>query len=280
MAESSQPGSSRAGEGGRVRGATRHGEIVRLEALGRRAWPALAVEEQAGWLVGTSGADTRRANSASPIADDPRPVEERIRRVEDFYARHGRAAVFKMTEAALPSNLDRALASRGYRRVSESLVMTLDLEAESRSEARDPRITLETDRIEPSWFDASVEFSEVSEDRRADYLAILEKILETTDAALFGRLDRERGAESVALGCVTGEAVSLLRVATAQASRGQRLAEAVIREILTSALGRGASLGLLAVEEENDSARRLYDRLGFVERYRYWYRVKPARKSS
>jgi N-acetylglutamate synthase len=68
--------------------------------------------------------------------------------------------------------------------------------------------------------------------------------------------------------------VSLQRVGTAPKARGQRLAESVIRKLFAEAEGKGAAYGLLSVEEENASARRLYERLGFQERYRYWYRVR------
>lgn len=70
--------------------------------------------------------------------------------------------------------------------------------------------------------------------------------------------------------------MSLAAVSTADEARGQRLAESLLRTLLFAAREHGASTALLNVEAQNSSARRLYERLGFAERYRYWYRKQPA----
>ena len=45
----------------------------------------------------------------------------------------------------------------------------------------------------------------------------------------------------------------------------------------STAREHGARTALLNVEAPNQPARRLYDRMGFEEHYRYWYRERPAR---
>jgi ribosomal protein S18 acetylase RimI-like enzyme len=255
-------------------------EIARLEDLSRKGWPALEIddEEIEGWVLGTSGAYTRRANSVAPVASPGLPLDQCVGRAEAFYAERGRPAVFKLHSAAQPEELDAFLDARGYFRMSETVVMTLDLETSgsTRDSADDQvaaaEIKIVEDCVDPAWFDASVNLSEVGAERHHDYRSILEKVVSSTPASIFGRLEREEKILSLALGYVVGGAVSFVQVATAPAARGQRLAGSVLNAILAAASERGAHFGLLSVEATNTSARRLYDRLGFIERYRYWYR--------
>ncbi len=137
--------------------------------------------------------------------------------------------------------MDDYLDERGYLRTDPTIVMTCDslsLAATAEPLAGvQPKILGGT--VDADWFEASVELSRLGPDRRDDYRAILARVLETTE------------------------------------ERGQRLAERVLRGILGAAGERGTRLALLSVELENTSARRLYERIGCVERYRYWYREQP-----
>jgi ribosomal protein S18 acetylase RimI-like enzyme len=255
-----------------------------LEAIAREAWPAREQIVYDGWILGSSGAYTRRANSVAPVAAGSLGLEARLAEAEAFYARRGRPAVFKLHAAAQPPELDAFLAARGYAHMSPTIVMTRTSETVSEVEAatgtrgRDEgtQMTVTQGCVETDWFDASVELSSVEPDRRDDYRAILDRVLATTSASLFGRVERDGKILSLALGCVVSDAVSFVQVATDREARGCRLAEQVLRGILRAAHEQGAPLGLLSVEADNEAARRLYGRLGFVERYRYWYREQPA----
>jgi len=211
-------------------------------------------------------------------------LEEAVGRVEDFYARRGRPALFKLQSVAYPPELDGFLGARGYARASETIVMTCASGSATvlAPPEREPpsvgelRVGIIEGRVDADWFDASVEFSQLGRDRRGDYRAILDRVLETTRASLFGRVEREGKILSLALGCAVGDAVSFVQVATAPEARGGRLAERVLDAIFAAAREHRVNFGLLSVEADNVSARRLYERLGFVERYRYWYREQPA----
>lgn len=54
--------------------------------------------------------------------------------------------------------------------------------------------------------------------------------------------------------------------------RGQRLADRILRAIFEGAREHDVTRGLLSVEAGNAPAHTLSARLGFRERYRYWYR--------
>ena len=249
--------------------------IAQLEGLGRRAWPSLEIEALDGWILGTSGAYTRRANAVWPVLDGEQPLSERVERSEAFYAARNRRAVFKLQPAARPSTLDEFLDERGYRRTSETIVKTLELDFFAERASKRSASVAVREPFEADWFEASVSLGKVDEDRRDDYRAIIDHLEATGIKRLFGRAERDSRIASLALGCLVDGVVSLVEVATAEQDRGQRLAEHVLRAIIQKARAKGAARALLSVEADNSSARRLYERLGFVERYRYWYREAP-----
>jgi GNAT superfamily N-acetyltransferase len=57
-----------------------------------------------------------------------------------------------------------------------------------------------------------------------------------------------------------------------KSERGRGLGEAIMRTLLEAAVESGASRAYLQVVAGNAPAERLYDKLGFREAYRYWYR--------
>ena len=40
----------------------------------------------------------------------------------------------------------------------------------------------------------------------------------------------------------------------------------------------GAEFGYLQVLDENNPAKRLYSKIGFRDKYQYWYKIKEERK--
>ena len=207
-------------------------------------------------------------------------LEARIDEVEAWYGARGLSPVFKLTAAADPPELEASLAARGYATDGESLGMTVALD-ETLARAPAPPFSdtvteLFAGRLDDHWFDASCRLSGIADERRGDYLAILERCLATQKAVLFGRTERAGEIVSIAMGSVVEDAVSLVAVATAASSRGHRLAESVLRTILFAAREHDAEFALLNVEASNQPARRLYERMGFEERYRYWYRERSA----
>lgn len=234
-----------------------------------------------GWELGASGHHTRRANSVAPEPGGAGALDARIDEVEAWYGARGLAPVFKLTPAADPVGLDDALAARGYTSDGETLVMTAAVDealvARSEAPAGRGRQEILAGRLDPDWFAASCALSAIPKAQRADYRRIVERGLETQRIVLFGSVERDARIASVAMGAVVEDVVSVAAVATETASRGEGLAASNLSAILFAAREHDAERALLSVEASNHAARRLYERLGFVERYRYWYREKRSR---
>ncbi|MFK7894858.1 MAG: GNAT family N-acetyltransferase [Myxococcota bacterium] len=275
-------------------------EIRRLERIARASWPAATEVELDGWLLGISGRYTRRANSVSPVGDGAWPLAQRVEQVEARYSARRLPTVFKMTKASEPEGLDAFLAARDYGRHSETLVMTIRKLAPSsdassqifnggngngngngggdgngEGRATGKNVTGQIDaRPSAAWVEASCSLSGVADETRTDYRSILDRLESGPCDSAFATLRAEGEPCSVALAVVSEDVVSFYQVATHPDFRGRRAAQALIESLLERARGQGATSAMLSVEAENTSARRLYERLGFRERYRYWYRER------
>ena len=104
--------------------------IRSIEELSMNAWPAMQTLHYDGWVLRYSDGYTKRANSVYPLYPSEINLDEKIEFCESFYHDRGLPAVFKLTEASTPANLDARLAERGYRKDSPTSVQTLDLRVE------------------------------------------------------------------------------------------------------------------------------------------------------
>ena len=77
------------------------------------------------------------------------------------------------------------------------------------------------------------------------------------------------------LGVVERELVGLFDIYTSDAHRGAGFGNTMVAGLLNWAREQGAERAYLQMVEDNIPASALYERLGFEEIYRYWYRVSP-----
>src|SRR4051794_18468009 len=87
-------------------------EGAELEAVGAELWVAPEVEELDGWRLRFAHGVTGRANSVLPNAGTS-SLEEKVDRVEAWYAARGLPARYQITAAAQDGLVD-ALETRGY----------------------------------------------------------------------------------------------------------------------------------------------------------------------
>jgi ribosomal protein S18 acetylase RimI-like enzyme len=73
-----------------------------------------------------------------------------------------------------------------------------------------------------------------------------------------------------------GDLVGLYDIFTREDARGQGLAYTLCERLLSQAASEGAAVAYLQVDGANESALRVYRRLGFVDGYTYHYRVAPS----
>lgn len=268
----------------------------RIEEASLNAWPALHQMLLDGWVLRFARGFTKRANSVTPLYAGSQPIDEKVRFCENLYARERLQSVFRITagaDGADQAALDSYLDARGYRLADPSLVLTTrctrptsgrssgaevdsddslaprsrDIGAPIASEAVSPRWSMLTLK---EWLNAYAALTEMP----AKFMRLHGAILNTirTECAHAVLRDGEQ-VLACGLGVVERGLVGLFDIVTHPAHRRQGCGEELVRGLLAWGRERGAETAYLQVAQANAAAQALYLKLGFAERYRYWYRI-------
>ncbi len=250
--------------------------ILMLETLTANAWPAQQRELVDGWQLRFSAGVTRRANSVWPnMIMGAEELDEKLARVEAFYARHHLPVRYQISPAAQPVELDTVLAERGYHSVARTAVQTVEL---ATILTRTPGLRTQLDfavevaeEFDEVWFAAFCEFESIAGHNAVVLRAILESIRPRHGYAL---LHIDGAPAALALGVVEGDWLGIFCMATDPAFRRRGAASAILRTLAIWAQLYDAHRAYLQVMDENAPARALYARLGFETLYHYHYREK------
>jgi len=239
-----------------------------LEELSMNAWPSLQTVLDDGWILRFANGHTRRANSVHPLYPPHQDVEAKILNCERLYGEKKLNVIFKMTQASQPDGLDDILAARGYRAewpTSVQLLHMMDW----------PHVPMQgvtlCESLTDEWFAATCTLGGIDGRRQATLWQMLANIVPATCFASIGY-----AGEVIAcgLGVQQNGFVGLFDIVTDRRFRRQGYGEALVRAILAWGRQQGAHAAYLQVMLDNDPALRLYEKLGFREVYRYWYRIK------
>lgn len=248
---------------------------VALEERALNAWPSLKQQVYDGWLLRFARGYTRRANSVVPLYAGRLDLRDKIEICRQTYARHSLPTVFKVWSSSQGDALDAVLHDRRFVREAETAVQTCALDTLCTQiqvdTARAP-VRIDTELSE-EFFAAFVELNGVAavdfESLRSILQCVSPPVAYVSLCADDGRI------VSCGMGVVEGGDVGIFSLVTARDVRNRGLAQQLIGHIARWAHGQGAERAYLQVMAENEPAWALYRKLGFVERYRYWYRIGP-----
>ncbi|MDZ4868431.1 MAG: GNAT family N-acetyltransferase [Alphaproteobacteria bacterium] len=243
-------------------------EIVPLEEMNFNAWPALRTEHYDGWVLRSTGGDSRRVNSINPMTPGVIPLAAKIAAAEGIYARWGRDAVFRLTPLADPG-LDEALVARGYVVEAPTFVQVADVAAGVIP--ADLRIFTVPDA---AWIDAAAGIRGLSGGAAEVFAAQHRAVAVEAGWALLVQDGRPAAVGVVAI--ERGWA-GLLGIYVAKFARRHGLARHVSQGLLAHAHAKEATRAWLQVEQANSAALPLYAALGFRTAYAYHHRVRSNR---
>ena len=224
--------------------------------------PAKRVEI-GGWLVPFDDGAIGRAKSAVPLRHDLTPAA--LSEIEAAYWTEGLSPAFRVAEGPGLQAVRDALTQRGYADGAPTVVKVGDVERLAALRDKPGDLLVAPDE---GW--GAVFLGEGFDPRDgASRVAALSRSPDALYAAV-----REDG-RTVAVGCVAfGHGwAGIHGMRTEAARRGRGLASTVLATLGRAIQARGVTRVFLQVEEDND-ARSLYRKAGFVEawRYRYWTR--------
>ncbi|MCX6092077.1 MAG: GNAT family N-acetyltransferase [Candidatus Bipolaricaulota bacterium] len=241
--------------------------IRTLEELSMNAWPALETSVSDGWVLRFSEGYTRRANSVHPLEPGVHGLADKIDEAERLYDERRLPPTFKMTSACEPSGLDLALAERGYEWAAGTSVRVATLAPTAFAPVR---VDLSWDRAR-EWREAFHRMSDVAPERRTIHDRMLSRI---AAPAGFASLDQDGRVVACALGVVEEGWLGVFDVVVDGAERRKGRGERLMRGLMDWGRELGAERVYLQVMLHNAPAVALYQKLGFREAYRYWYRVR------
>ncbi len=240
-------------------------DLLALEVVSARAWPALHTARLGGWRLNASTGHTGRANTCWALEAPDRPLDEALAFVESWYAGFGLPPKFKTVDGAPhPGDVEAFLRANGFSPNTETKVMIGPVGG-----ANDGVLLEDA----PGEVFQSVLFETLYRDM-ADAEERLATLRRIAQPIRFARIERDGRAVAVGAVAVDGDWAGVSVMRTSPDYRRQGLAARIVSALLGFAGEQGASRSYLQVEAKNETAVALYEKLGFTTayQYRYWAR--------
>jgi N-acetylglutamate synthase len=243
--------------------------IASLEHHAANALPATITEFLDGWRLRYSYEVTRRANSVLAEHHDGN-LEAKLKAVENFYSRFNAKPRFQLCPASQPSELNDVLLTQGYSKIPGAKVQTLGL-SNSKFDADVSKVQI-LERPNDDWFSVyrAVEKADAHKEK------IRTQMLQCTEPkAAFALLHLNGEPAAVGLGVFEEGYTGIFNMATLEQFRGRGAASTVLSALANWGKARQGHTLYLQVSEDNFSAQRVYETLGFRTLYSYWYLEAP-----
>jgi GNAT superfamily N-acetyltransferase len=238
-----------------------------IEELSMNAWPSLQTCLYDGWVLRTSNGYTKRANSINPLYCSSIHLGEKIEYCKEFYRRIGLPTVYKITSDPNLAVLDNRLERLGYKRIDETSLRTIDLDRFNPNDNLGAEVKNE---FTEDWFDGYIKCLKIENGSIEKTLkAMLNNIIGESIWVIY-RVEGKPVA--FGYGVLDKGYVGIYDIFVDELYRGKGYGKAVMNNIILKAKESGANKAYLQVVVGNTVAENLYQKLGFKEIYKYWYR--------
>ena len=244
--------------------------IKQIEDMSLNAWPSHKMELYDGWILRFSYFYTHRTNSVEQFGTSALPWREKIPYCENVYKRLGTPAIFKISPLVSP-DFDYVLENRGYSIEHTTNVMTMDLK-NARLESSYPEVEFH-DSIPEQWIESLFDLKGTTNPiHRKVVPSMYRAILKETICA---SIKKDGQIIATGLGILDRDYIGIYAIHVKDEFRRHGFARRICTGLLKEGSKKGADKAYLQVVEGNNSARTLYESLGFKYFYTYWFRVQP-----
>lgn len=261
--------------------------VADLQRVMGPAWGAIEREHLGEWELRASRGFTQRGNSVLPVGEPGVPLAEAVDRIEQWYAVRGlpaRVALagpvgFEPTEDPLGTEL----LARGWTAGDRTLNLTASADTVAGADTPGPDVRV-THELDEPWLDAYARSRPLEREVAAQVLTGSPDQL-FASIAVGGGLAQGLGLSTPASRTSRPAAIGRLAMAHGWAGlaavwtdpglRGRGLATRVTTRLAAAARADGIRLLHLQVEADNETAIRLYERLGFARHSSYVYLTAP-----
>jgi GNAT superfamily N-acetyltransferase len=237
------------------------------EELGSNIMPSFAHILYDGWLLRFTHGYARNNNCVWPLYEGSMSLADKVTFCEEQYAARGSTCGFRL--AGLPEHeaIEALLIARGYGRANPNLVMTRDSVA-------GPNAAI-TELAMDEWLETIYRIRPGDPNIKAWERQVYQRLALPSRYVVVKRGD---GVCGYGRSVRQGNVLNVIDLWILPDFRSQGLGTQLVHGLLQLGQADGATTACLSVNEDNDGARRLYERLGFVNRYLYWYMV-PAEEA-
>ena len=213
---------------------------------------------------------SNRANSINCIYPSKIILEEKFKYCDELFARHKLPPAYKLMNCEEHKTIEETLAGLNYRKINETSILTCEIPATLKSDYEG--IIVKGDFDEP-WIHSVIEYNRIGEGHVQTFRKILENIADEKIVVC-----KKTGNEiaGCGYGAIGRNYVGVFDIVVKEEFRRNGYGSEIVLAILAEAARRGVRNSYLQVLIENQAALRLYERLGYREKYRYWYRKKAV----
>lgn len=245
-----------------------------IEELSMNAFPALSTMLVNGWVLRFSAGYAKRANSVNPIYPCSIDALRNIEICEDMYSSRGLNTIFKLTEDEEACRIDEMLQQREYSLEAKTNVMLKDIR-DFRIGSEEKQNVMIYRELKDNWFEAFIAMNKVGEQNAG----ILRKMLLSINAeTYYGCIVEDDKVIAVGQGVAERGYVGMFDICVHEEYRRKGLGTKLMINLMHAAAAEKSEYSYLQVVDNNEPAKRLYDKLGYRKQYSYWYRVKKLTK--
>lgn len=242
--------------------------IRQIEEISMNCWPAIQTLHYDGWIIRFADGLTKRSNSVNPLYKSQIDLNEKINYCEQLFKNMNISPCFKISDIVQPNDIDDILDSKGYVHEFDISVQILDLKNSDLLIDNNSNMVGFSDDI---WIDNYLRMNEMEIKYKSTLKRIMDQIILPKCLLTYNHNGKPIGC---GLGVIDNKYVGLFDIVIDRFYRNQGFGALMINNILGWARKNGANFAYLQVLIDNSSAIKLYNKLGFKEEYRYWYRVK------
>ena len=218
-----------------------------------------------GWLLRFTQGYSLNNNCVWPLYEGQIPLLDKLVFCQAQYAARGSMCGFRLAQLPEHKAIDALLTEHGYSRSNPNLVLTRDSVVA-------PDVDVVTELAVDEWLETIYRVRPGDANIKAWQRQVYAR---TTLPSRFAVVQRRDEVCGYGRSVQQGDTLNLLDLWVLPQYRGQGLGTQLIHGLLQLGRNDGSLTACLTVNEDNEGAQRLYERLGFVYRYLYWY-MRPA----
>lgn len=240
-----------------------------FEELTMNAWPSIQTMFLDGWVLRMANGYTKRSNSIIPLYSFENDINKKIEYCETIYSKNNLPVIFKIAGCNEHEKIDNALEKLGYENIDLTSVQICDKFNPLKNEFNN---IIVNDNFTTEWKNCFYECNKIKDLNIIKTIKTMLNNIKNDIIAVYKK-DNDKYI-GCGYGVIEKGFVGLFDIIVKKEYRGNGYGKEIVETILNEASKQEIEKSYLCVVDNNTLAKNLYEKLGFKEIYKYWYRKK------